>query len=172
MIPTITTERLVLRPPKPKDERQLIWIMVDDEVTRYLQWPPYRDLTEVSTYLLKGLKMAKAGLGHLWIIEREKEVLGTFSVRYEQRHAAVFGGFLGRQCWRQGYGIEIGTSVLAWLQQDPGIYRVSCQADVRNEAIAALVPKLGLTYEGRLGRAWPGHDTEEPRDVYQWAWTR
>jgi len=171
----LTTKRLTLRPPQPGDEAKLYPIASDPEVSRYMKRPGHRDVGETSAYLLTAVNLIRSGRGYLWVIETQgdDEVIGSMSASYDQGpHCVVFGGFLGRACWRRGYGLEAAQAVLGWLQSVPHIYRVAAQTDVMNEPINRLVTKLGLTCEGRLGRAWPGHDGELPRDVYQWAWCR
>ena len=170
-MPDLRTERLVLRAPQPADARALHAICADPDVTRYLKWAPHVHMNQTLEYLVRAEGLEGRGKGYAWIIERDGRVVGCASACAEEQHSAIFGGFFAREHWRSGYGLEAARAVLEWLQANPRIERVSAQSDVRNQAVAVLLSRIGMHCEGKLASAWPGFG-EPARDVYTWAWVR
>ncbi len=52
--------------------------------------------------------------------------------------------------WREGVGTAIGAALLRIGFADRGLHRIAATCDPRNAASAAILRRLGMTYEGRL----------------------
>ncbi len=58
------------------------------------------------------------------------------------------GWMLRRDCWRQGFGTELGRALLALAFDGLGLHRVFAICDAQNQASFGLMEKLGMRREG------------------------
>jgi [ribosomal protein S5]-alanine N-acetyltransferase len=95
------------------------------------------------------------------------------AARIDGRHRVAVGYVLARSAWGKGYVPEALRAVIDVLWTRPEIYRVWAVCDVDNPASARVLEKVGMEREGVLKRyiAHP-NVSEEPRDVYCYAFTR
>ena len=81
-----------------------------------------------------------------------------------------FGYCLGRRWWGQGVMAEVVQLLLAEMESDPKVYRISAICHVDNTRSARVLERAGLSLEGRLVRhtVFP-NISAEPQDVLQFA---
>lgn len=68
--------------------------------------------------------------------------------------------------WGRGLGTQIGQAVLAIGFGDLRLHRIAGTCDPRNAASAAVLRKLGMTYEGRLRQVQLIRDGWRDSEVY------
>ncbi len=66
---------------------------------------------------------------------------------------------------------EVVQLLLAEMESDPSVYRISAICHVDNTRSARVLEGAGLSFEGRLVRhtVFPNISTTEPQDVLQFA---
>ncbi|RDH77968.1 N-acetyltransferase [Mycolicibacterium moriokaense] len=170
----LTGERVLLRAPLLADADELFASVASDpEVTRYLSWPTHPDVDETRRVITE---LFNVGEERTWLIELMStgEIVGTCGFRPVQPHSRDFGYVLGRRWWGRRLMPEAVSLLLAEMESDPSVYRISAICHVDNARSARVLRGAGLSYEGRLARhtIFPNLSTMEPQDVLQFARTR
>lgn len=153
-VPTLTTERLTLRPFDDADADALFALQSNGFVLRYWDSPPWTDRSRAETFLATCRRMAEEGTGARLVIERSPD--GAFlgwcalnRVNHDFRSASL-GYVLGDAAWGLGYATEACGAVLEWAFTTLDLNRVQAEVDTRNLASARVLEKLGFVREGTL----------------------
>src|SRR5439155_2232526 len=120
-VPELTTKRLCLRAPLPRDAAALLSILGDPEVTRY----PI-DLVE-----------------HCEMIG----TVGLLRFDFEHRRAEV-GYEIARRWWGRGLATEAAAAVIKYGFSVLGLHRIEAGILLGNDASGRVVQKLGFVEEG------------------------
>ena len=80
---------------------------------------------------------------------------------------------LARSHWGRGLMSEAVGAVVAWLVDQPGIYRVWAYCAVDHVRSIRVLERAGMTYEGTL-RRWVvlPNLSDEPCDARVYSWSR
>jgi RimJ/RimL family protein N-acetyltransferase len=172
---TLSTARLVLRPPVAADAEAIFSAYATDErVTRYLAWTPRRSIDEVAEFLADPDRPAGPGSVVAWVIvdASTDAAIGMISARRSD-HVVEIGYVLAQSRWGNGLMTEAVTAVVESFVADPSVYRVWAIHDIDNPASGRVMEKAGLRREGVL-RRWAIHPnvSDEPRDVVAYSWSR
>jgi ribosomal-protein-alanine N-acetyltransferase len=143
--PVIETPRLVLRPATIEDLDTLHALWTDPGVRRYL----WDDLVISRARARETLEaciatFADRGFG-LWLVHRRDDgrAIGFAGLRpFDDDVEYVIG--IAPAWWRQGYGREAVSAVLAFAFDRLGLPRVLGQTDPPNAASIALMESLGM----------------------------
>jgi [ribosomal protein S5]-alanine N-acetyltransferase len=168
----ITTERLVLRPPRRDDAAAIFdGYARDPEVTRFLLWEPHKSVATLEPFLVECIDAWHGGRRFPWVIVRraENDLVGMIELRIDA-HIADVGYVLARAYWGRGYASEALRAVIPAALSLPGVYRVAAACDVANQASARVMEKAGMSREGVL-RRYSVHPnvSPEPRDVLMYS---
>ena len=155
-IPTLKTERLILRAPTATDFPQLLALWSDPEVVRHVGGVPF---TEEDTWarLLKYIgHWELLGYG-MWIV-RDKDGGFVGEVGLFDLHRAIVpamevpevGWVLARAMHGKGYATEAVRRVLVWGEQHIGPLQFSCMIDVDNAASHRVAEKCGFVEHARM----------------------
>jgi RimJ/RimL family protein N-acetyltransferase len=167
----LTGERVGLRAPRLQDADELFASVASDpEVTRYMSWTPHLDVDETRRVITE---LFNVGDERTWLIELRAtgEIIGTCGFRTVQAHSRDFGYVLGRRWWGQRLMPEVVQLLLAGMESDPSVYRISAICHVDNTRSARVLERAGLSFEGKLVRhtVFPNISTTAPQDVLQFA---
>ena len=170
-VETLMGEQITLRAPTLGDADELFAsVACDPEVTRYMTWTPHPDVGETRRVITESFNV---GDERTWLIELRDtaEIIGTCGFRPVQAHSRDFGYVLGRRWWGRRLMPEVVALLLAEMESDAGVYRVSAICHVDNTRSARVLEAAGLSFEGRLVRhtVFPNISTTEPQDVLQFA---
>ncbi|OMB94016.1 GNAT family acetyltransferase [Mycobacterium sp. NS-7484] len=156
--------RVRLRPPVVEDAEALYAeIASDGEVTRYLSWRPHSGVAETRRVITT---LFNVGDELTWLVEIDGDVAGLCAFRRLQPYSVEVGYCLARSWWGRGLMSEAVSLMLAEVQADPTVYRVSAYCHADNAGSAAVLRRCGLSLEGRLARygMFPNL-SDEPQDV-------
>lgn len=150
----IETERLVLRPYEERDFDALHELYADEDVTRWLYYPPS---TPDESRAKLARKMAGRELteeqGLSAVVELEDGTyVGDASLFYtaSPEHGSVELGFSFLPPHQgKGYATEAGRALVDWAFS-VGHHRVYGRLEPRNAASARVFEKLGMRKEGHL----------------------
>lgn len=172
---TLTTERLVLRPPELEDARALFDRYTSDpNVSRFLTWPTHESIDETIAFLQGRWSLARPGCKPRWVIcaEGDPAPCGMLSAAGDG-HARELGYGLGSAYWGRGIMPEAVQCVATALLQDPEVWRVSAHAHRENIGSQRVLEKAGFQREGILRRAFKIDRTgETPQDAVIYAIVR
>lgn len=155
---TLRTERLLLRPVRESDSRNLFAIFSDPRVSRYLSHPAWTDIASARQLVARTVAAVDAGKYVYLGIERTSDgkLIGEcslFNLMPQCRRAEV-GYTLAHEAWGKGY---IGEALVALLEfgfTRLVLNRVEADVDPRNAASAKTLEKLGFQKEGLLRQRW------------------
>ena len=113
-IPTLKTDRLVLRKIKMEDLSDVHEYASDPIVPRYLLWYPHKTLSFTKAYLKYLQKLYSKGKFYDWGIEFNGKMVGTvgFTSFDFKSNSAEIGYVLGREYWGQGIATEAVREIL------------------------------------------------------------
>lgn len=152
--PTLTSERLVLRPFADADGDALFTLQSDPHVLRYWDSPPWVDRSSIERFMAGCREMAENGTGARLAIDRviDSTFIGwiTFNSWNPDFRSASLGYCLSESAWGNGYATEAAQAVLQWSFDTLDLNRVQAEADTRNTSSARVLEKLGFVLEGTL----------------------
>lgn len=169
---TLTTDRLVLRPPRPEDADAIAAHLSDFGVAGNLARVPHPySRTDAEVWLARLPGAPEPGETSLMIETRDGLLAGN--VGFRRRAAwrtgvgarvfapasppaipdadpvAIVGYYLGRPFWDRGLMTEALTAALAWYFEAADADGVACGAFHFNAASLAIQRKLGFVETGR-----------------------
>lgn len=150
-IPTITTERLVLRPWRQDDLDAYAAMCADPEVMRYLGGHTLdRDGSWRNIALFMG-HWALRGYG-LWAVEHRLDATFVGRVglwRPEGWLGLEVGWALARSQWGQGYATEAGRAAMDFAWSALGVDELISLIQPANQGSQRVAERLGLRVAGR-----------------------
>jgi len=153
-LPSLETERLLLRKMRMADAQDLFEYASDPDVARYTTWPPHSSIDDSKAYLRRALDLyaahdiAEWGLAH----KADGKLIGTCGyVDWSPYHArAEIGYAMSRKYWGQGLMAEAVRAVIHFGFQRMMLNRVEARCMIENVASARVMEKCGMRYEGIL----------------------
>jgi RimJ/RimL family protein N-acetyltransferase len=162
----LETERLLLRPPTPKDLDGLERIFGDREVMRFIRSGAPLTREQISGMLERMIARFEAdGFGQLVVEEREgSRLVGRVGLlphdpetwqlgsRDEIGETAEIeiGWALAREAWGNGYGLEAAAAVRDWARDELGLQRLVSIIQHGNARSVRIAKKLGLDFEREI----------------------
>ncbi|ASL47102.1 Spermidine N(1)-acetyltransferase [Burkholderia sp. AD24] len=155
---TLTTPRLILRPPRLDDAEALFAIWSDEEAMRYFSFPAMTRFDQATERVERLVKSSVEGKDFVCVVELQAsgEVLGNcdlFRVDEQCRRAEI-GFSLKRRHWGSGFMSEAATAVIGHAFGTLNLRRLEADIDPRNTASAHLLERLGFVREGLLRERW------------------
>ncbi len=153
-IPTLTTERLMLRPFAVEDAPRVQALAGAVEVAATtLNLPhPYPE-GAAAAWIGTHAAAAIEGSAVTWAIVRATDALliGAIVLGIEPRHArGELGYWLGVPYWNHGYTSEAARRVVIFGFVDRDLHRIQSMCFPRNRASARVMERAGLRYEDLL----------------------
>ena len=151
-LPTMETERLVLRPFVLADAPRVQELAGDYSVavTTLNIPPPYPD-GAAEGWIRTHADRAAEGAGYtLAVTLREGGTLvGAIGLVVNQEHQrAEMGYWVGRPYWGQGYATEAAAALLRFGFDDLGMNRIFARYMTGNPASGRVMEKIGMRHEG------------------------
>lgn len=147
-VPTIETERFILRPLTVDDAEAVFAWAGDERVNTYMPYNTHRSPDDSRMWLesLAGLENE-----YQWGFVRKSDnlLIGSGGMRYHTDTGGwTFGYNIRYDCWGKGYTTEITKGMIEFIQEkySPGI--ISGECAVENTASARVMEKCGLTFKG------------------------
>lgn len=159
-IPTLETERLILRKFNEHDLEALYKILSDKEVNRFLPWFPLKTLEETRLFYEKQfVDKYKHNYAYYYAIcmKNDNYPIGYIHVCTDDSHD--FGYGLHKAFWHQGIVTEAGIAVIEQLKKD-GIPYITATHDVNNPKSGEVMKRLGMKYQYSYEEQW------QPKDMF------
>ena len=153
-LPTIRTQRLILRPLRMTDDKDMFRYCSDPAVSRHVLWDTHPNIRHTRMTLRAVIRQYKVGKPATFGIERIEDgrLIGTIGfiwVNTDHRSAEV-GYSLARDCWNQGYATEALKAILHYGFERLRLNRIEAQHEADNPASGRVMEKAGMQYEGTL----------------------
>lgn len=154
---TLKGRWLTLEPIDARHAEGLFDAMQDDEVCRYLTWPPPKALGETLTLIQQAQEDMASGhaLTYAQIWNATGRPIGStrlLDVRPRDRQVEIGATFLARQYWRTPANTESKFLFLRYCFETLGCVRVALKTDGRNVRSQEAIARLGAVREGVLRR--------------------
>ena len=149
-IPTIKTNRLILRKISQKDVLDVFEYAKNPMVSEFLLWYPHISLADTRAYLATVESFYRKGKFYDWGIEYEGKMIGTagFSTIDIVNNSAQIGYVLSESYWGLGIALEAAREVIKFGFERLGLRRISARCIVGNVRSEAIMKKCGMIYEG------------------------
>jgi RimJ/RimL family protein N-acetyltransferase len=176
-IPTLRTERLVLRPFVVGDAPEVQRLAGDRAIAdTTLSIPhPYTDgLAE--EWISKHRDAFDKEQGVTFAVTRKEDgsLVGAIGLTAMTKgHQAELGYWIGRPYWNQGYCTEAAQALLRYAFSELGLARVHCCHFSRNPASGQVMRKLGMRHEGTRRqhvRKWDQYENLELYGILKGEW--
>lgn len=169
-IPTLQTERLVLRPFALNDAADVKCLAGDFAVADTTQNIPHPYESGKAEQWIAQLQdqFDKATSVTFAITRRDNgQLLGAISLmNIENGHQAELGYWIGKPFWNGGFCTEAGMAVLKYAFMDLKLKRVHANHISRNPASGRVLLKLGFTQEGLRKQHVRKWDKLEDQQLY------
>jgi RimJ/RimL family protein N-acetyltransferase len=147
--PTLTTDRLILRPPVYADFEAWVAFAADPEVNKYLGGVQTRTAAWRGIAVMAGA-WSLMGYSMFSVIERSSGRwvgrLGPWQP--EGWPGTEIGWGLAREAWGKGYALEGATAAIDWAFAELGWKEIIHCIDPQNIASQNLAKRLGSTLRG------------------------
>lgn len=156
---TIETERLILRRFKMEDAEAMYknWTS-DEEVTKFLTWPPHSSIELTKNILQEWINDYKNENSYNWAItikENGAEPIGSIgAVDINKRVNMVHIGYcISKKWWDKGITSEALKALIKYFFEEVGVNRVESRHDPNNPNSGKVMMKCGMKYEGTMREA-------------------
>ena len=147
---TLETKRLLLRPFKLDDADEMFkrWAS-DPEVTKYLSWPPHKDVSMTQYVLYCWVEEYKKPDTYRFgiVCKEDGALIGSIDVVTYWEGDPVIGYCLSRPYWGRGYMTEACKALLELLRKE-GFKKVYIEAVKENIGSNRVIEKCGFRYIG------------------------
>lgn len=151
-IPSLVTERLLLRRMQVGDCYDMYEYASDPNVTRFLTWSPHPDMEYTKEYLQYIANHYKLGDFYDWavILREENKMIGTCGfTRFHMHHDCGEVGYVINPAYRgRGIACEAVQTVMRFGFSNLGLHRIEAKYMDGNEASRRVMEKVGMTFEG------------------------
>ena len=153
-MPTLETERLILRRIVMSDAKDIFAYSSDEEVARHVLWTAQKNISEAKYYCKYMQRRYKNDEPSSWgIIEKKtNRLVGTIGyMAYSEENSSVEIGYsLAHWLWNDGYMTEALARVIDYTFDAMDINRIEAQHEITNPASGRVMEKCGMRKEGEL----------------------
>jgi RimJ/RimL family protein N-acetyltransferase len=170
---TLTTERLLLRRPRPDDAEAIFARYASDPaVTRLVGWPTHTRVDDTRAFLQFDAGQWERSPAGTYLIEARDggRLLGSTGFLFETPYRAMTGYVVAPDAWGQGVATE-ALSAIVGVAHPLGVRRLFALCHYEHRASARVLEKCRFSLEGVLRRyaVFPNFDPAEPQDVLCYA---
>lgn len=150
-IPTLETERCIIRPFTPEDASAFFEIMQHEQVTRYIGQKPMTSVDEALGRLQRYDRVFDQQEGIVWavVLRETDQLIGNVLLwnLIPAHYRAEVGYTLSPAWWGKGLMTEVVTRVLDFGFDTMGLHSIEAQTDPDNAASRRVLEKLGFVLE-------------------------
>jgi [ribosomal protein S5]-alanine N-acetyltransferase len=149
--PVLETERLILRPFKMEDAKDVFegWES-DHDVAKYMTWTSHNDINKTIDWLkFETDQIEKDHWYRFALIKKETgELIGTGLIYYAHKVLCWTIGYnLAKKYWGKGYTMEAMKEILKFAKEELRIKEIIGSHAKENIASENVMRKLGFQYE-------------------------
>ncbi len=153
-LPTLETDRLILRKMTPGDADAMFAYASDPEVTRYVVWDTHRSIEDSRAFLDLTVRGYESGADPTWgiVYKGDHRFIGTCGfASLEPEHAcAEIGYVISKEYRGRGLAPEAVRAMISFGFREMGLNRIEARCIAENTASARVMRKAGMTHEGTL----------------------
>lgn len=153
-LPSLQTERLLLRKLTRKDVHDMFEYTSDPEISVHTTWNAHQSIHDAMRFIEYNLSLQEKQQVHEWaIVDRWKnKMIGTCGYVWwkPQHRVAEIAYALARPYWGQGLMTEAIHEVLRFGFEEMELNRVEARCMIENTGSERVMQKAGMTFEGIL----------------------
>lgn len=165
-IPTIETERLILRKITLDDAEDVYHYASNEDVTHLVTWHTHEALEDSIEFIHTFLPRYDAP----WGIELKQtgRLIGTVHFVWwdPNDRSAELGYVLSHEHWGEGIITEAGSAVIRFGFESMDLVRIQARCFLENIGSEKVMKKLGMSYEGITRKAMLVKGTHRDLKVY------
>lgn len=145
-IPTLETERLILRPLTIDDADEVFQWTSDERVTKYLIYVTHKDLNVTKAWIES---LSDNENEYVWGFELKETglLIGSGSIRFRpDEDCWSFGYNIRYDCWNKGYTTEAAKRMIEFAKTEYGARSFRSIHAVDNPASGRVMEKCGLHF--------------------------
>jgi ribosomal-protein-alanine N-acetyltransferase len=144
-IPTMYTERLILRRWTAEDADRLLAILSEEDILRYFPAALPWGREKAERYIAHHeVHWKERGYGH-WAVVRDGQVIGWNGLEYLPESRETEAAYLlSRAAWGQGYASEAARAAIRFGFSQAGLEQIVGLAHPQNAASRRVLEKCGL----------------------------
>ena len=154
--PTLTTERLVLRPLRVSDADALHSIFADEDAMTWWSSGPHESVEETLAYISQNCEPPYSPTWAITIAGNDTAI-GWVVLLPRRDGVREIGYILSRDNWGSGIAKEAASRVIEHGFDELKLRRIFADADPDNLASCGLLERLGFEKEGYLRQEWETH---------------
>lgn len=152
-MPTLETERLILRPMQMFDAFDMYEYSRMPKTSQFLTWNPHSDIEYTKNYLAFVINKCRAGEFYDWAVVlkgEEEKMIGTcgFSKIDFSNDVGEIGYVINPDFHGRGYATEAAKRIIDFGFNILKLHRIEAKYIIGNDASLAVMKKCGLIYEG------------------------
>jgi [ribosomal protein S5]-alanine N-acetyltransferase len=169
--PTLTTERLILRPYSLSDAKELQRLIGDRDVSDTMMAVPHPytgDMAEA--WINRQYREYQEDKSVTFAITNKENgfLMGTISISViiKEHEKAEIGYWLGKPYWHQGFCTEAANAIVKYGFEVLGLNRIYATHMTRNPHSGKVMQKIGMQREGHLRQYAKKWDKFEDCEIY------
>ncbi|MDE5764227.1 MAG: GNAT family N-acetyltransferase [Ruminococcus sp.] len=145
-IPTIETERLILRPLTVDDAESVFEWAGDERVAEYMIYPCHKNI-EITKEWLKSLKNLENEYTWGFVRKSDGMLIGSGGIRFRADEKVWSFGYNFRfDCWGKGYATESAGHMIKYVCSEHNAHEFVAEHAVDNPASGRVIEKCGLEF--------------------------
>ncbi|MDJ0921526.1 MAG: GNAT family N-acetyltransferase [Henriciella sp.] len=146
----ISTERLTIRPPEPRDAAAVTALISEKDIAWNLGRAPYPYTEQDAVEWIEKAQQARAeGSEYSFVIDLEDQLIGASGVSLHFGQWEL-GYWVGKPYWGQGYVTEAARGVMNWARETKSATKFMAGHYTDNPASGAVLRKLGFEPVGEV----------------------
>ena len=151
-LPTLETERLILRKMTLDDVEDIFAYGSNPEVSRYVTWDTHETISDTQIFVGYALSRYEMKKIAPWAIEHKEDgkCIGTidFVAWQPAQQTAEIGYVIAQDYWGRGITAEASKELIRFGFERMELVRIQARCFVENSASARVMEKVGMTFEG------------------------
>ena len=146
-IPTIETDRLILRPLTVDDAEAVFEWTGDKRVAEYMIYPCHKNI-EITREWLNSLDSLENEYTWGFVRKSDGKLIGSGGIRFRtSENVWSFGYNLRYDCWGNGYATESAKRMIDYVYNKNNAHEFVSEHAVDNPASGRVIEKCGLAFE-------------------------
>ena len=151
-IPTLFTDRLILREMRRSDAKDMYEYSCNPKTSEFLLWDVHSSPEFTKEFIHYVISKYKFGEYNDWalVYKNTGKMIGTagFTRIDEENRVAEIGYVLNPDFWGMGLATEAAAEVIRFGFENMNMHRIEAKFMFGNDASLAVMRKLGMKFEG------------------------
>ncbi|WP_249870363.1 GNAT family N-acetyltransferase [Oceanobacillus saliphilus] len=153
-LPTLETDRLILRKIKKHDIEDMYLYGSNEEVAKYVTWDAHKSLSDTEAFMNYALAKYKNKDVAPWAIQYKEngKMIGTIDfIWWKPKHySAEIGYVISQDYWGMGICTEAAKEMIKFGFEKMNLVRIQAKCMLENIGSEKVMEKIGMVYEGTL----------------------